>query len=200
MVIHLPHPQENPQPSAEDALASARALLERAGIAGATVLLEKPANIAGGLAGAVLKACLPKASLNAAIHNAAVQLAAQQGLKVTQTRLTLEETASNELHLGLQTEAKVFGGTLQVGIGGNIRVEAKTHIQFSELKMDAGGGMFAGIAAAMIRPKLVALEAAPLDIEKLVGLPMELSELSCSAEAVTLTGTFTSPTAVSTKI
>jgi hypothetical protein len=193
MVIHLPLPQNQPA-SAEDAVASARLLLNAAGISDAVVSLEKPATVPGGLAGAVLMARLPRVSLEKAVHNAAAQFATQQGIKVTQTHLLLQQTSPNQVQLNLQVEAKVFGGTLQLGISGSVLVEGGTRVRFCDLNMESGGGMFAGVASAMIRPKLAALQAEPLEIEKLAGLPLELSELSYGSEVLVLLGKFSHST------
>ena len=191
MFSHLPLP-EKPPTSAEEAVATARDLLEAAGITGATVTLEKNAAVEGELAGAELKVSLPVQALETALHGAAVAAAAAQGVKVSRTGLTLTENEPAGLHLRLEVEAKVFGGTLTIQVEGNATPEAGTHLRFHGLKMDGGGGMFGGIASAMIRPKLAALEAAPLDLQRLAGVPVTLTQLTCADGALTLRGTFSS--------
>ena len=192
MFKHLPLP-ENPPASAEDAVLSARQLLKTLGIAGANVSLEKPAAQPGGLIGAALQAALPIRALEALAHQAATNAAAEQGVKVTQTLLTLQQAGENRLHLSLRVEAKIFGGTVQIGVEGHIAPENGTHLRFSGFQMESGGGIFGGIAASMIRPKLAELEASPLDLQRLAGVPLELTQLKSEEDNLVLYGTFTEP-------
>jgi hypothetical protein len=45
----------------------------------------------------------------------------------------------------------------------------------------------------MIRPKLAALEAEPINLQKLAGVPVELTQLACVEDTLTLKGAFTNP-------
>jgi len=181
---------EKPPTSAEEALTATRLLLQSAGISGATVSLEKPATINGGLAGAELKVYVPIPSLKEVLHQAALTAAAEQGVKVTQTHMELSQIGPQRLHLHLGVEAKVFGGSINVSVNGDLTPENGTHLRFNNLKMEGGTGMFGGIAAAMIRPKLATLEAAPLDFQKLASVPLELTQLNCEGDALTLAISF----------
>lgn len=192
MFSQFPRP-EKPPASAEEAVSTARLILEKAGVAGAIVSLEKPADVPGGLAGAELSVALPILSLEAAIHEAVLKAAAEQGVKITQTNLHLSQPQADRLHLQVVVEAKVFGGTLKIIVEGELAPERGTHLRFSGFKMEGGGGMFGGIAAAMIRPKLSALEAAPLELQRLVGVPVILSQLSCLGDTLTVWGGFLAP-------
>lgn len=192
MSTHPPTSKKLPA-SAEEALATARLLLQTAELTDATVSLEKPATIPGGLEGAELKVTLPIPSLQAAVHKAAVKAAAEQGVKISHSNLRLSETAPDRLHLDLTVEAKVFGGSLKIEIEGDVAPEKGTHLRFSGFKMEGGGGMFGGIATATIRPKLTALEASPLDLQQLTGVPLQLTQLGCQEETLTLRGAFNAP-------
>jgi hypothetical protein len=184
---------ENPPASAEDAILRARQLLKTLGIAGATVSLVTPATKPGGLIGAALHAALPIRGLEELARQAVTTAAAEQGLKVTHTTLKLEQAGANRLHLSLHAEAKIFGGTLQIGVEGYIAPENGTHLRFSGLQMEGGGGIFGGIASSMIRPKLTEMEASPLDLQRLAGVPLELTELKSEEDNLVLYGTFTEP-------
>ena len=192
MFTHLLRP-EKPPTSAEEAIAAARLLLQTAEITGATVSLEKPANVPGGIEGAELKVTLPIPALEAALHTAAVKAAAEQGVKISHTNLRLSENAPNRLTLHITVEAKVFGGSLKIDVVGDVAPERGTHLRLSGFKMEGGGGIFGGIAAAMIRPKLAALEAAPLELQQLTGVPVLLTQLGCLDETLTLSGSFSAP-------
>ena len=184
---------EKPPTSAEEAIAAAGLLLQTAELTGATVSLEKPAAVPSGLEGAELKITLPIPALDAALHKAAVKAAAEQGVKISHTNLRLCEPAPNQLHLHVTVEAKVFGGILKIDVEGDVSPEGGTHVRFSSFTMESGGGMFGGIAAAMIRPKLTALEAEPLELQQLTGVPVRLTQLGCLDGTLTLRGAFTSP-------
>jgi len=186
---------EKPPTSAEEAIAAAGLLLQTAEVSGAVVSLEKPAVVPGGLEGAELKVTLPVPALEAALHAAAVRAAAEQGVKISSTTLRVSEPVPNLLHLHVTVEAKVFGGILKVDVEGDATPEGGTHVRFSGCKMEGGGGMFGGIAAAMIRPKLSALEAAPIALQQLTGVPVSLTQLGCQNETLTLRGAFTAPSA-----
>lgn len=180
-----------PPTSTQEALATARLLLQIAGVTGATVSLEKPATIDGGLSGAEIKVQVPVTALEEALHKALVTMAAEQGVKLTQSHMAVSQPQQHRLHLRVGVEAKVFGGTLEVSVEGDLTPENGTHLRFSGLKMEGGGGMFGGIATSMIRPRLAALEAAPVDLQKLAGVPLELTQLACTGEALTLAVSFT---------
>lgn len=192
MFKHLSLP-ENPPASAEDAVLGARQMLKTLGLADATVSLEKQAAQPGGLIGATLQAALPIRALEALAHQAATNAAAEQGLKVTQTILKLQQAGVNRLHLSLRVEAKIFGGTVQIGVEGYIAPENGTQLRFSGFQMEGGGGIFGGIAGSMIRPKLAEMEAAPLDLQRLAGVPLELTQLKSEEDNLVLYGTFTEP-------
>lgn len=186
---------EKPPASAEEALAAARLLLQTAEVSGATVSLEKPALVPGGLEGAELKVTLSVPAFEAALHTAAVKAAANQGVKISSTNLRVSEPVPNRLHFHVTVEAKVFGGSLKIDVEGDATPEGGTHVRFSDCKMEGGGGMFGGIATAMIRPKLSALEAAPIALQQLTGVPVLLTQLGCQDETLTLRGAFTAPPA-----
>jgi hypothetical protein len=192
MSKHLSLPK-NPPASAEEALLSARDLLQNLGVVGATVSLVKPATKPGGLIGAELQATLPIGALETLAREAVTTAAAEQGLKVTKTTLAVQQAEENRLHLSLCAEAKIFGGTLQIGVEGYIAPENGTHLRFSGFQMEGGGGIFGGIATSMIRPKLAELEAAPLDLQRLAGVPLELTQLKTEEGNLVLFGTFTAP-------
>lgn len=182
---------KKPPTSTQEAIATARLLLQIAGVTGATVSLEKPSTIEGGLAGAELKVHAPVAALEEALHKALASMAAEQGVKLTRSHLALSQTDPQRLHLRVGVEVKVFGGIMEMSVQGDLTPENGTHLRFSGMKMEGGGGMFGGIATSMIRPRIAALEAAPLDLQKLAGVPLELTQLAYTGEALTLTVSFT---------
>lgn len=174
-----------PPTSVEEALEQTRRLFARAGIADAEVSVTHPAAPGEGVREARLEALVPVASLEAALHEAATALAAAQGVKVSQTQLLLENSGGKGLSLTahVAVDVRVFGATVTLRVRGDADATGGTHVRLENLQLDAGSGIFSGMATGLIRPRLDALEGRRIDLAQLAGLPVRLLCLESSEGA-----------------
>ncbi len=189
MFKDLPLPK-TPPASAEEAVATARNLLQAIGLNDTTVTLKTQATVPGGLTGASLSAEVPVASMEALAHKTALEAAAEHGVNITKTALTVEQAGESRLHLRVRVEARIFGGTIPIEVEGYLEAQNGSHLRFSALHLEGGGGMMAGVAAAMIRPKLAQLEATPMPLIELTGVPLEITRLSSTQGVMIVDATF----------
>jgi len=166
----------------EEALSQARQLFLRAGLEDAEIIVTQPAELGETLRGACLEASIPVRSIEAVAGKAAESLAASQGVKILHTRLSLQNGGAGDLSLllGVEVGVRVFGASVTLGVRGVAEAAGGESIQCRELQMDAGSGMFAGMATALIRPKLEALEGQSFNLSRLAGVPVRLVRLECT--------------------
>lgn len=175
----------SPPASVEEALSQTKRLFLRAGLLDAEVSVTQPAELGENLRGACLEASIPVRSIEAVAARAAEALAASQGVKVSHTRLSLQNGAAGNLSLllGAEVGVRVFGATVTLQVRGVAEATGGESIQCRELLLDAGSGMFAGMATALIRPKLDALEGQTFDLSRIAGVPVRLVRLECTGAA-----------------
>jgi hypothetical protein len=114
---------------------------------------------------------------------AAGALAASQGVKVSQTRLSVRNGgADRSLELDMELGVRVFGATVTLRVAGGAEAADGENLQCRELKLDAGSGLFAGMATALIRPRLDALEGREFNLSRIAGIPVRLLRLECTGE------------------
>lgn len=180
----IPQLSSTPPDSVEEALLQARRLLSLAGIEDAQVCITQPPHSGESLRGACLEASIPVASIQAAAGKTAEPLAASQGVKIAHTRLSFENSGAAGLALSIAVEVgvRVFGATVKVVVRGVAETADGEHIECRELMLDAGSGMFAGMATALIRPKLDALEGQRFNLAQIAGVPVRLLHLECTRE------------------
>jgi len=166
----------------EEALSQARQLFLRAGLEDAEIIVTQPAELGETLRGACLEASIPVRSIEAVAGKAAESLAASQGVKILHTRLSLQNGGAGDLSLllGVEVGVRVFGASVTLGVRGVAEAAGGESIQCRELQMDTGSGMFAGMATALIRPKLEALEGQSFNLSRLAGVPVRLVRLECT--------------------
>ena len=183
-MFDIPPLSSAPPASVEEALLQARHLFSRAGLEDAEVRMTEPPTSGESLRGACLEASMPVASIQAAAGKAADALAASQGIKIAHTRLSFENGGPGSLALGLAVEVgvRVLGATVTVRVRGVAEAADGENIQCRELKLDAGSGLFAGMASALIRPKLDALEGQRFNLTRISGVPVRLLRLECTGE------------------
>lgn len=174
---------ETPPTSVEEACSQARQLLMRAGLEEAEVFVTQPPDPGESLRGACLEAAIPVESLEAAACSAAETLAAGQGVKISQIRLFLRNGGDRSLELVLELGVRVFGSTVSLCLRGRAEGADAENIRCRELKLDAGSGLFAGMATALIRPRLDALEGRAFDLSQVAGVPVRLLRLECTLES-----------------
>jgi hypothetical protein len=168
-MFNLFNSQQPAPKSADEAVRRANAILQQAGFAPEAVTLKTPASGADGFSGARIRMDLPEEALGALVHATVVEAASEQGISVTQTSLQLNQAGPNGVGIGLRVTAKVFVSSVEVGIRGRVTVSNCGTVEFDSLLMDAGAGMFAGMANAAIKPKLDQLQSEKFELEKIFG-------------------------------
>ena len=170
---------DTPPTSVEEALEQTRHLFARVGITDAEVSVTQPAAPGEGLKEACLEAFVPLSCLEAALNEAATTLAAAQGVKVSRTHIRFENGNGNPLSLTVHVEVdvRVFGATVTMCVDGEADATSGEHLHLRSLKLDAGSGVFAGIATSLIRPRLAEVEGRRIDLTKLAGVPVRLLRL-----------------------
>ena len=78
---------------------------------------------------------------------------------------------------------RVFGATVTLKVGGRVEAADAENLRCRELKLDAGAGLFAGMATALIRPRLEALEGRVFNLSRIAAVPVRLLRLECTGEA-----------------
>ncbi len=184
-MFDIPPISAAPPASVDEALLQTTRLFSRAGLEGAEVAVTQPAELGETLRGGCLEASIPMSSLEAVAGKAAASLAASQGVKISYTRLSLQNGAAGDLSLLLEMEVgvRVFGATVTLRLSGVAEAAGGESIQCRELQLDAGSGMFAGMAGALIRPKLAALEGQSFNLSRIAGVPVRLVRLECTGAA-----------------
>jgi hypothetical protein len=173
-----------PPTSVQEAVLQAKRLFSQAGLVDAELVVTQPPEAGESLRGACLEATIPAASLEAVAAKAAEALGASQGVKISHTRLSLQNGGGSlSLELGLEVGVRVLGATVTLGLRGVAAGVGGEDIQCRELKLDAGSGLFSGMATAMIRPRLDALERHRFNLTQIAGVPVRLFRLECTGEA-----------------
>jgi len=113
-----------------------------------------------------------------------VEAASEQGISITDTSLQLNPAGPGALGIRLQVTAKVFVSSVEVGIRGRVTVSSCGTVEFDSLLMDAGAGMFAGMAAAAIKPKLDQLQSEKFELEKIFGRKMTVIQFEFKSSQV----------------
>lgn len=179
-----PNLSNSPPASVEEALERARLLLAQAGIEGAEVTVTQPPMADEPLKGACMEAFLPVASLEAAVRKVAEAQAAAQGVKISRVQIRFQNGSEETLALQINAEVdvRVFGATMTLQIRGVADVTGGESVQFRNLQLDAGSGLFSGMATALIRPYLDSVGAQRLDLTQLAGVPVRLLRMECPAD------------------
>ena len=181
-MFDFPPLSEAPPASLEEALLQTKRLFLQAGLEGAEVFATRPPEPAQALRGACLEATIPVGSLETVAHREACALAASQGVKISHTRLSVQDDGDGacSLKLGVELGVRVFGATVTLRVGGRAEASDGENIRCRELQLDAGSGLFAGMATALIRPRLDALEGREFNLSQIAGVPVRLLRLECT--------------------
>ena len=179
------------QPSnIEDAVSDLKDLLEQIGLEGCDIDSRESPQGRESLTGAVLNASIPLPSLEKVLQKTASDAASEHGVNLSKTTLIMREDAEHKLSVEIGLEAKIFGGGIQIKITGFIEIREQRHLQITGLKMDGGAGMFAGMAGALIKPRLNQWEGTTLDLHRLAGVPVRVTELRCNETDLRFSLTF----------
>ncbi len=131
-----------------------------------------------------MEALLPLASLEAAVRRVAEAQAAAQGVKISRVQIRFQNGSEEALALQVNAEVdvRVFGATMTLGIHGLADATGGESVQFRNLQLDAGSGLFSGMATALIRPYLDLVGAQRLDLTRLAGVPVRLLRMECPGD------------------
>lgn len=180
-MFKLPPFSGSPPASVEDAAEQARLLLAKTGIEDAEVSVTQPPSAGESLRGACLEVTIPLPSLETALRKAAEAQAAAHGVKISGTHVRFENGPAGELSLRIDAslDVRVFGSTVTLRLGGLADAAGGEQIRFANLQLDAGSGLFSGMATALIRPYLDSVAGQPIDLTHMAGVPVRLLRMEC---------------------
>ncbi len=183
-MFEIPPLSDSPPTSLEEALLQAENLFERSGVRGAQAIIKQPPSPGESLRGGILEAIIPIHEIEEAAGRMVVSLAAKQGLKVTLARLSLRNSESQDLSLEFEVEleTRLLGASLTTRVRGTASVPDGETLRFRALRLDAGAGAFASMAAAFLRPKLDALEASSFELSRIARVPIRLRQLESTGQ------------------
>ncbi len=178
-------PKERPQ-SAEQAVLITNETLQSAGLENARVILVEPATGPDGFAGALVDAMIPERDLGDLLARVAATKAAEQGAKVVATALQLSSGGPDCVKLSTSLTAKMMMATITLRLEGEIFVANRHSVGVRKLTLDPGTGMFAGMASAFVRPRLLELEGKTIDVAGLAGMPLDIRSLNCEGGSLNI--------------
>jgi hypothetical protein len=121
-----------------------------------------------------------RADLETLAHSLIVPIAAQQGVDIKATRMTLRSLGPRALEFQIEVTAKMFVVSARAAVSGNVEVDDRFDARLSQLTC-TGHGMIASAASAFLRPHLQKLEQRTFS---LLGLPLgevKLHDVSLTA-------------------
>ncbi len=172
--------------SVEEVLSLAGSVFASTGFNGAGVVLTAEPSGGAGVSGAAFCVSVPILEVEAFVRRAAEEAAAEQGIQVSRLNLALKQEAPERLGLEIEADAKAFLGKVTVRITGALVLQQEGTLRFEGLQMDAGAGMFAGMAGAVLRPKLAQLSAQILDLRQVEGFGLRVTGIRATAQQVEL--------------
>jgi hypothetical protein len=173
--------------SVEEVLSFADSLFASSGFDGASVSLISAPTGGVGVSGAAFCVSVPIAELEALARRAAEAAAEEQGIQVSRLELALRQEAPERLGMLIEADAKAFLGKVTVRVTGSLVLQQEQGtLHFEGLQMDAGSGMFAGIAGAVLRPKLARLGEKVIDLRQIEGFGLQVSNIRATAQQLEL--------------
>lgn len=122
-----------------------------------------------------------RSDLETLVHALITPIAAEQGVDIKATHLTLRSRGPRALDFQVEVTAKMFVVTARATVSGKLEVDDQFNARVSELAC-AGQGMLATAATAFLRPHLARIERRTFP---LLALPMgeiKLRDISIAAE------------------
>jgi hypothetical protein len=168
----LPFPISLPGKKPDDVhemIAQGNALLRGAGLPDARFELVAPPEAGAAFRGAELRLILPEKSLEEMIRREAVRQAAQHGAKVTAARLVWAGAGEKAVALDAQISAGMFLASVDLKLRAVLRAGDPDLLRVGELGFDAGSGMFANMARAVLEPHLKKALGAEFSLSNLAG-------------------------------
>ncbi len=171
--------------SVEEVLSLLNALFTATGMQGVTVALSGAPPSGAGPKGASFCVTLPIVELEALFHRAVETAAGEQGIQVSRSQLRFTQEAPDRLAVAMEADARAFLGAVTVRVTGALVLHTDGTLRFDGLKLDTGSGMFAGMAGAVLRPKLARLGEQVIDLRRASsGLGLRVTGLRATAQNV----------------
>lgn len=169
-------PKKRPE-SAEETVAITNETFRAAGLLNSYAALLQPASDAGGFTGAIVELVISEKDLKDLFGKIIETKAQEQGGKVSDVSLRLSSTGPNGVGVSLSATVKMMMASVNLRIDGEIFKTNTDALGIRKLTLDAGTGMFAGMAAAMMRPRLTELEGKSLSLTQLTGMSLQIEQL-----------------------
>lgn len=176
--------------SAQEAVETAAHFLKALNLQDGEVSLDTTPSEANTLRGTRVKVAIPMTALEQLLEKIANAIGSDHGIRITGAKITADQTGDNCLHLQARVETKIMGGTVPILVSGFLDVPEGLHLRVRDLAMPSSSGMFANMAAAIIRPRLAYWEGASVSLERIAGTPLLLNQLSSDNAVVEALYTF----------
>jgi len=129
------------------------------------------------LRGTRIKVTIPIGALERLLEKIANAIASEHGIRITNATVTADQSGENCLHIQARVETKIMGGTVPIFVSGFLDTPEGLRLRVRDLAMPSSSGMFANMAAAIIRPRLAYWEGASVSLESVAGTPIFLNQL-----------------------
>ncbi len=142
------------------------------------------------LRGTRIKVAIPVGALEKLLEKIANAIASEHGIRITKAAVTADQSGENCLHIQARVETKIMGGTVPIFVSGFLDAPEGLRLRVRDLAMPSSSGMFANMAAAIIRPRLAYWEGASVSLEAVAGTPIFLNQLNSENSILEATYTF----------
>jgi hypothetical protein len=176
--------------NAKEALDAAAHFLNALTLHEGEVFLDGPPAEHEPLRGTRVKVAIPIGALERILEKIAHAIASEHGIRITTVRVTADQSGENCLHIQARVETKIMGGTVPIFISGFLDAPEGLRLRVRDLAMPSSSGMFANMAAAIIRPRLAYWEGASVSLESVAGTPVFLDKLNSDNSALEAIYTF----------
>lgn len=163
--------------SAQEALETAAHFFKALNLQDGEVSLDASPVEPETLRGTRVRVTIPMTALEQLLEKIANAIASDHGIRITGAKITADQTGENCLHIQARVETKIMGGTVPILVSGFLDAPEGLHLRVRDLAMPSSSGMFANMAAAIIRPRLAYWEGASVSLQKIAGTPLFLNQL-----------------------
>jgi hypothetical protein len=180
-----------PPTNAQEALDAATNFLKALNLEQSEVLLEAAPSEPEPLRGTRIKALIPIEALEKLLEKIANAIGSDHGIRIAAATITADQSGDNCLHIQTRVETKIMGGTVPIFVSGFLDAPEGTRLRVRDLGMPSSSGMFANMAAAIVRPRLAYWEGASVSLESIAGTPLFLNHLASENSSLQAVYTFT---------
>lgn len=166
-----------PPQSAQDAAGSVNAVLAALGLCRSSAKVVEPASKAQGVSGAVLEVAFAESDLKTILLQTAEAKAREQGAKILGADLKMRSVGENQVGIQISLKAKAMMASVDLRVEGELFVAGEDGLGLRRLVLDAGAGMFAGVAGAMLRPLMAEWEGRVFALSDMAKHPLRVQRL-----------------------